>query len=137
MYIKDFDTWNERKKKTDRKILSSSVFYHEREVWWCAIGMNIGSEMDGKNAYFERPVLVVRHINKEQFFGVPLTSKDKKGKYFISVEYGEGNGSVCLSQFKTLSTKRMLRKIGMVNKKDFYNVKNRFIDFLNDKENED
>ena len=56
MMEKDFDTWNENKKKIHAKM--SAVFYHEREVWWCALGVNVGYEQDGSGPEYYRPVLV-------------------------------------------------------------------------------
>lgn len=38
----------------------SAVKFNEREVWWCAIGVNVGYEIDGKGKDFARPVLVLK-----------------------------------------------------------------------------
>ncbi|MFH1170496.1 MAG: hypothetical protein V1704_02965 [Candidatus Vogelbacteria bacterium] len=46
---KDFDQWNERKKGLHNR--DRVPFYHEREIWWCALGVNIGSEQDGSKEY--------------------------------------------------------------------------------------
>jgi hypothetical protein len=43
---KDFDGWNEKKKDTNEKI---GPFCHERELWWCTLGVNIGFEQDGSD----------------------------------------------------------------------------------------
>lgn len=92
--------------------------------------VNIGSEIDGKNEYFERPVLIVRKMNGNQFFGAPLTSKEKVGKYYVPVVYGTKQGALCLSQFKTFSSKRLLRKIDTIEKTDFLEVKKGFTEFF-------
>ena len=39
---KDFDRWNEKKKYTHKREFADHV--HEREVWWSALGVNIGVE---------------------------------------------------------------------------------------------
>ncbi len=62
-YKKEFDLWNSKKKLFNGKPLSKHFYFHEREVWWCGIGINIGVEIDGKNSDFERPVLVVKKFN--------------------------------------------------------------------------
>lgn len=39
---KDFDNWNNQKKildKTEQKFL-----FKQGEVWWCAVGTNVGDE---------------------------------------------------------------------------------------------
>ena len=40
-------------------------FFKEREIWWASIGSNVGSEEDGKNNDFERPVLILKKFNKD------------------------------------------------------------------------
>lgn len=59
--MKDFDTWSKEKKTLEQEGHDSLVF-HEREIWWCSIGINVGDEQDGKNERFERPVLVLKKI---------------------------------------------------------------------------
>ena len=46
-YIKDFDKWNNSKKLINEN--NRQVFGYPREVWWCSLGVNVGSEIDGKN----------------------------------------------------------------------------------------
>jgi mRNA interferase MazF len=131
-YYKDFDGWNESQKKIHARVDTDSLFFKEREVWWCSVGVNIGREIDGKNEHFERPVLVVRKINSEQFLGVPLTSKHKRGRHYVHVQYGEVTnvGMACLSQVRAFSAKRLLRKIGRTNHEDFLALKLQFINFF-------
>jgi hypothetical protein len=43
---KDFDRWNEKKKALNRE--QEPVYYHEGEIWWAHLGVNIGFEIDGK-----------------------------------------------------------------------------------------
>jgi mRNA interferase MazF len=74
--IKDFDSWGQFKKKLD---LSDRVFYvHPREVWWCSLGLNIGTEIDGKNENFERPVLVMNVYNKNTLFVITILLQNLK-----------------------------------------------------------
>ncbi|OGG59191.1 hypothetical protein A2765_01200 [Candidatus Kaiserbacteria bacterium RIFCSPHIGHO2_01_FULL_56_24] len=39
---KDFDRWNKEKKHLHGD--GGRPFYHVREIWWCAVGTNIGFE---------------------------------------------------------------------------------------------
>lgn len=71
-----FDEWNIQKQEINLR--EKLVLFREREIWWCSIGKNIGAEQDGKNEFFERPVLVCKKYNNEQFFGFPLTSKNRE-----------------------------------------------------------
>ena len=129
-YKKDFDGWNEEKKKINEKEIS--FYYHEREIWWSSIGVNIGSEMDGKNSNFERPVLILKKINRNQFLGIPLTSKEKDGGFYVRIQYSDdkGVGTANISQVRVFSSKRLLRKIGLVKKKDFLLLRETFFSFL-------
>lgn len=121
-YTKDFDRWNDKKKQADSEIEGGALFMYEREVWWCALGVNIGSEIDGKNENFERPVLIVKIISRNGFFGVPLTSKEKGHRYEVAVRHDKGTSFANVSQLRFLSKKRTLRKIGTVSEDDFGKV---------------
>jgi mRNA interferase MazF len=119
---KDFDKWNKVKKNINNKNINRELFYHEREVWWCNLGVNIGVEADGKHEIFERPVLIIKVFNSEMIWSLPLTSKEKIGKYYKKVNYENGFSFVNLSQIKVVSTKRLNRKIGFIQKEDFIKV---------------
>jgi mRNA interferase MazF len=121
-YLKDFDTWNKKKKETDQKDLGRNLFLYEREVWWCSLGVNIGVEIDGKNENFERPVLIIKKFNGLMFWGIPLTSKAKVNPYVIPVEHSKGISYANISQLKLLSTKRVLRKVGVISEESFLKV---------------
>ena len=129
IYTKEFDRWNEKKKKTDSKQDDTRLYVHEREVWWCSVGVNIGSEIDGKNENFERPVLIMKVIGNG-FFGIPLTSKQKGHQYEVSVVHDKGTSYANVSQLRFLSRKRMLRKIGAVPDEDFLRVRDRLRDMF-------
>jgi len=118
-HFKDFDSWNIEKKSLDNLKRSFDLYVHDREIWWTSIGVNIGTEIDGKNTKFERPVLIIRKLGKDQFIGIPLTSRLKTGIFYHPITYGSGAGTVCISQIRVLSVNRLLRKIGKVEKTDY------------------
>jgi len=127
---KDFDNWNKEKKLTDSKEIGYDFFYYPREVWWCSVGVNVGVEADGKNENFERPVLIIKKFNKEMFWGIPLTSNEKTGEFYQKIKHDEGISWASLSQIKTFSTKRLLRKIGMIGEEEFEIVHEKMRKFL-------
>ena len=107
---KDFDGWNEQKKQIHANAFDDYV--HAREVWWCAIGANVGVEADGKHDTFERPVLVLRKFSKDAVLVVCLTSRVKKDNPYHFVVRHEGKDfAAVLSQMRLVSTKRLRRKI--------------------------
>ncbi len=61
-YRKDFAGWTERKLQLQREL--KTKFFSEREIWWAAIGHNLGDEEDGKGLDYTRPVLVLRKFNQ-------------------------------------------------------------------------
>ena len=114
---KEYDDWNKLKKDLSTK--KSNVFFHEREIWFCSLGKNLGYEEDGKNELFERPVLVIRKFNNEIFLAIPLTSSKKDNKYYHQYELNGKNYASILSQIRLLDSKRLSRKIGMIKESDF------------------
>lgn len=109
---KDFDTWNNIKKETHSKNIAP--LFSEREVWWCSLGVNIGSEEDGKGKNYLRPVLVLRKFNKNIFYGLPITSKIKDDLFHISINSGDIKGSLILSQMRLIDAKRLSHLMGKV-----------------------
>ena len=115
---KNFDAGNEKKKILHAVGIQEDFFY-ERDIWWCALGSNIGSEQDGKNDLFERPVVVFKKYNKDQLLILPITSSEKESRYRIPIKSIGTGSSVIISQMRTISSKRLLRKIGMVSIKEY------------------
>ncbi len=110
MYQKNFDGWNKEKKNLEI-IAPDTLPFHEREIWWCSIGVNLGDEQDGKNDLYERPVLVVRKFNAKLAWVLPMTSKEKIGIYYHGLEYQGNLYSVILSQLRLVSVKRFRRLV--------------------------
>lgn len=109
---KDFDSWNPKKQGIHYH--KKRPHFHEREIWFCSLGANIGFEQDGVGSRFLRPVLVVRQFNNEIFWGIPLTRTHKEGPYYYSLNaLASGNSSfVILSQIRLIDAKRLQYKIG-------------------------
>jgi mRNA-degrading endonuclease toxin of MazEF toxin-antitoxin module len=115
---KDFDKWNELKKNINNR---DPIYVSEREVWFCSVGLNVGSEQDGKNEVYERPVLVIKKITSNTFVGVPLTSNKKKGSWYISIDSMES--SAIITQIKLFDTRRLTRKMKSIPINEFELVK--------------
>lgn len=108
---KDFEGWNEEKIKVDNA--ERQIFFHEREVWWCRLGVNVGYEQDGKGTNFARPIVVFKKFNNELCWAIALTSKMKKGKFYIPLDLRDGIVRVAvISQLRLVDAKRMYQKIG-------------------------
>jgi len=130
MKEKDFDGWNKVKKEVNTHELRRDFFYHQREVWWCALGANVGVEADGKHGTFERPVLVLRVFNKEMLWIVPITSTIKTSPFYYRFLFKGDEQSVNLGQIKVISSKRLKRRIDFMSENDFENIVTKLIGFL-------
>lgn len=58
--LEKFDIWNEEKKLITAKN-SDNFYVNKKEIWYVKLGINIGSESNGKK-YFRRPVLVLKKV---------------------------------------------------------------------------
>lgn len=122
-YKKDFDAWNSKKKEVEDRQVSDRRFFHERQVWWCSLGLNIGFEQDGKNKEFERPMLIIKKFNEHVVWAVPLTTIAKDNKFHYQLKT---TGSfIILSQLRLVSTKRFLRLVRIVSEVEFEEIVNR------------
>lgn len=106
---KDFWKWHDNKRHVHD--VAMRPFFYEGELWWCSLGANIGREEDGKNDAFERPVVIFRKFNKEVFWGLPVTSQDKSGRYYFHYGHDGKRFAVILSQIRLLDAKRLRRRI--------------------------
>lgn len=124
--MKDFNLWNESKKQLDS--MTGEVFAHPREIWWCSLGLNIGAEVNGKNDNFERPVLVLRVYNTDTMLVLPITTKSKDDKFHYKISLNQDASSVKtvyakLTQLRVISNKRLLRKVNILDKELFEDLK--------------
>ncbi len=126
--MKDFDNWNKEKQYINN--LNHHPYCAIREIWWCSLGVNVGVEIDGKNGKFERPVLILKYLNKDMVLVIPLTTKNKNDKNHIQIEMEDRVSFAKISQSRVISTKRLLRKIDMLPEGEFVEVKKKFIEFL-------
>lgn len=119
--MKDFKNWHILKSQIDIKEHRSLV--NEREICYVSIGENVGFEQNGKNEFFERPVIVLKKFWTQTFIGIPLTSKPREWKFYFSFKHGESTSSAILSQIRLFDNKRIVRKIGYIETSDFQNLK--------------
>ena len=101
---KDFDVWNELKKKTESK---ARPIIKVGQVFWCRFGINLGSEFDGKNQNFLRPVVIIKKYSNEVVFVLPLTTKIHKGDWYFDIKINDIKGQIILNQGKTIDVKRL------------------------------
>lgn len=127
---RDFTKWHKKKENIDNK--DERVYFHEREIWWCSIGANVGYEQDGKGEKFARPVLVFKKFNKEIFWAIPVSTTIKTGKFYYSIDIGDNiKRCVILSQIRLLDGKRLLDKIGTISNDNYIGIQKAVINLCN------
>lgn len=115
---KDFKNWHPRKINIEHATLRPG--FHEREIWYCALGVNVGFEQDGGGINFLRPIVIVRKFNNEVFWGVPLTTSSKTGPYYFSFCFdGKTQSNAILSQIRLIDAKRLSHRVGTITAGDF------------------
>ena len=116
---KDFDQWNEEKKRINGSEEYLPLYY-AREVRWCRLGVNIGFEQDGTGREYSRPVLILKGFSRRVCLVIPLTTSTKKNPYHIPLgEVGGKNAAVITSQLRLIDTRRLDQHIAVVDKKTF------------------
>ena len=111
---KEFDAWNKEKKQAH---LEQSRLYTVREVWWCRLGVNIGTEQDGRGKNFLRPAIILRGFGADACLIAPLTTSTKEHTLRVSVGLVNGIAARAnLSQIRVIDTRRLVEKVGFLDK---------------------
>lgn len=126
---KDFPGWLTLKEQVHNQ-QQSPLGYKERDIWWVCIGHNVGTEEDGKGENFNRPVLIVKGFSKYLFWGIPLSTTEKRGEYYYPFVLNTRVSTALLSQMRVFDTRRLINKVGMINQKDFAEIKGKLKEFL-------
>ena len=129
--MKDFDQWNELKKKIEAEKNEPDKFPKEGEVWMSSLGRNIGFEQNGSGANFSRPVLIVKKFNNHMFWCVSLSTKQKNFDfYFNYTDQNNHKVSAILAPMKLVSVKRLKRKLYELNGDKLQEIKLKLKSFL-------
>jgi hypothetical protein len=127
--MKQFNEWNEVKKEIDTR--KKFVIFKERDVFLASIGENIGFEQNGKSQLFSRPVLVLKKFSNNMFFGIPLSTQLKQGNFFFEFELNGEKSNALLVQGRLFDSKRLEKRLGMIGKDDFSELKIKIRELLN------
>ncbi len=136
VYVKNFDSWNIEKQKADSKIISQEILNGEDvirkwEIRWCALGVNIGSEIDGKGKEFLRPCLLIEEATPDIFLAIPMSTKVKTFFGYRNFVLDGEKVSLCLHQLKTISRKRIYGRLGKVSENKIKEIRKEIIKYFN------
>lgn len=118
----DFKQWAKLKMKIHFFRDETKLYFNIREIWWASLGVNIGQEQNGKNDKYERPVLILRKFNQRIILVISLSSRLKQGRYYYHFFFNGRPNVAILSQVRLLSVKRLIRKAGSLDNKNFRNI---------------
>ena len=123
-----FYDWFHKKIDNYLKKNNKKIYFREKEIWWAALGKNVGYEMDGKHELFERPVLIIKKYSKDMCFVLPLSTqiKDPLPWHQINISIFQKKNIVKITQGRSLSKKRLLRKMTILEKKEYNNIIEKF-----------
>ena len=118
-----YQNWHDEKYRIHTE--KSRRLFRERDVWFAACGKNIGQEQNGKGEHFLRPVLVIKKLTKKLFFGIPLTTKSKKGDFYYQLEpsFDKKLRWASLHQLRMYDSKRLHYFLGRVFDQDFISIR--------------
>ena len=112
--MKEFDEWNYKKKQAD---MDSPRLYTVREIWWCRLGVNIGTEQDGSGENFPRPVVILRGFGPNSCLIIPLTASAHKHPLRFTIgKVQDKEASAIMSQIRVIDTRRLIEKVGFLEK---------------------
>jgi len=118
---KDFDKWNEIKKRTDAE---QPRLYTVREIWWCRFGVNVGTEQNGDEEKFLRPALILRGFGADACLVAPLTTSTRKHPLRVAIGLVDGREARAnLSQIRVVDTRRLVEKVGFLEKDIFAGIR--------------
>jgi mRNA interferase MazF len=119
---KDFKKWNT--KKIEINSITGHPFFHEREIWFSCVGLNIGFEQDGRGDDFLRPVVVLRKFGNGTFLAVPITKTDHDRWYYFQFSFVKNLKSAAIvTQIRVMNGRRLGYKIGEISPMDFETLK--------------
>lgn len=119
--MKNFDQWNKIKKEANK---GKSRLYTVREIWWCRLGVNIGTEQDGNSPLFLRPIVIICSFGPTTCLVMPLTTSENKHKLRIPIgKVQNKNASVIMSQIRVVDTRRLVEKVGFLEQNMFETIR--------------
>lgn len=120
--MKQFLAWIGLKEKLHENA-HRPPYVSEGDIWWTAIGENVGSEINGKSEQFSRPVIIFKKLAHGFYFVVPTTTRLHEGSWYVPFRQHERDMVACLHQARAVDYRRLSSKLGTMDDEDFTQVK--------------
>lgn len=101
------------------------------EIFWCYLGINIGSEQNGRGLGKTRPVLIIHKFSETFLLAAPLTSKYHFGDWYIKLSFNDS--FVILNQIRPIDIKRLSAHICTISIFELEIILNKYIELIQTK----
>lgn len=129
--IKNYRKWMGKKSTINNYRIVRS--FREGDIWWAAVGENVGVEIDGKNEDYSRPVVILKKHSNLFFTAIPLTSKLHGGSWYIPFEFQKRPEIAVIVQSRTMDASRLYRRMGKLSKRDYDRILNAYLALFRNK----
>ena len=128
---KEYSSWIKQKEYLSYRSQDKLETIKEGDVFWSAIGSNVGKEVDGKSGRFSRPVLVFKKWSEDLFLSIPTSTRiNTKNEYKYKINLDGIEQVLIFNQARSLDTRRIYNKIGSLDRKELDNIKLKFIEYI-------
>ncbi len=134
---KDFEGWFSYALELENKEPPRRGF-QEGEVWRCALGHNVGHELDGKSKRYWRPVLILQKFSPDFFLGVPLSKSSNQRPFHIPVSIPDtakglkGKKSyLVINQLRAMDARRLQQLLTQLSPEALRYARTAIIEMLN------
>lgn len=83
-------------------------------------------EINGKSCQFSRPVVIFKKLSRYGFIGIPLTSQDHSGSWYVQFRFQEKRQVAVLSQMRFFSVGRLYGRMGQLDDEDMRRIRKGF-----------
>ncbi|MBQ3293161.1 type II toxin-antitoxin system PemK/MazF family toxin [Candidatus Saccharibacteria bacterium] len=117
----DFSEWMVVKDKLHKG--GAVTKFSEGQIWWAALGKNVGVEINGKHDDYSRPVVIFKKLSHLCFLAIPLTSQPHTGTWYAEFNFRGKQEYAILSQIRMMSVSRLYNRMGKLSNGDFKKIK--------------
>jgi mRNA-degrading endonuclease toxin of MazEF toxin-antitoxin module len=115
LILKQFRAWF-RQARALHKSSHAVPLVSVGDIWWIAMGDNIGSEINGKNSKhhteFSRPGIIYKKLSHSLYLIVPTTSGHKEGSWWCNLKFKGKDMAACLHQIRVIDYRRLYDDMG-------------------------
>lgn len=116
----DFSEWMGVKDRLQK--CGAITKFSEGQIWWAALGKNIGVEINGKNDDYSRPVVIFKKLSHLCFLAIPLTSQPHVGTWYVEFNFRGKPEFAVLPQIRIMSVSRLYNRMGKLSTGDFKKI---------------